>query len=125
MTFRDALYERARRARRRIVLPEGRDDRVRAAATRIEQLGLGAVQLLDGTAPPSPLPEMIRLLRSRHADTQVASRRAAVVARGDHDRPRCAPVDGCRAGEALEPREEARRHRKLAKRGAITAKRNL
>jgi len=69
VTFRDALYERARRARRRIVLPEGRDDRVRAAATRIEQLGLGAVQLLDGTAPRFPLPEMIHLLRSRHADT--------------------------------------------------------
>src|SRR5205085_671748 len=34
VTFRDALYQRARRARRRIVLPEGQDDRVRAAAAR-------------------------------------------------------------------------------------------
>ena len=66
MTFRDSVYERARRAGRRIVLPEGTDERVRAAATRIEQLGLGTVQLLEGTAPRSPLPEMIRLLRTRH-----------------------------------------------------------
>jgi phosphate acetyltransferase len=66
VTFRDALYQRARRARRRIVLPEGSDDRVRAAAGRIEQLGLGTVQLLDPTAPRSPLPEMVSLLRTRH-----------------------------------------------------------
>jgi phosphate acetyltransferase len=68
VTFRDALYERARRARRRIVLPEGSDDRVRAAAVRIEQMGLASVQLLEGTAPRSPLPEMVRLLRARHPD---------------------------------------------------------
>jgi len=47
VTFRDGLYERARRARRRIVLPEGEDPRVRAAAARIEALALGSVQLLD------------------------------------------------------------------------------
>lgn len=66
MTFRDSVYERARRVRRRIVLPEGNDPRVRAAAARIEALGLGSVQLLDRTAPLSPLPEMVRLLRTRH-----------------------------------------------------------
>ena len=66
MTFREAVYERARRARRRIVLPEGTDERVRAAATRIEQSGLGTVQLLEGTAPRAPLPEMVHLLRTRH-----------------------------------------------------------
>ena len=54
MTFRDSVYERARRAGRRIVLPEGADERVRAGASRIEQLGLGTVQLLEGTAPRSP-----------------------------------------------------------------------
>lgn len=66
MTFRDSVYERARRVRRRIVLPEGNDPRVRAAALRIEALGLGSVQLLDRAAPLSPLPEMVRLLRTRH-----------------------------------------------------------
>lgn len=66
MTFRDSLYERARRARRRIVLPEGGDARVRAAAAQLEALGLGTVQLLEGV-PRAPLPEMIRLLRARHA----------------------------------------------------------
>jgi len=66
VTFRDSLYERARRAGRRIVLPEGNDARVREAAKRIERLGLGDVQLLEGTAPRSPLPAMIGLLRTRH-----------------------------------------------------------
>ncbi len=66
MTFRDSVYARARRARRRIVLPEGGDDRVRAAAAKIEGLGIGQVQLLDATAPRTPLPEMIGLLRERH-----------------------------------------------------------
>ena len=66
MTFRDTLYERARRASRRIVLPEGNDARVREAGVRIEGLRLGTVQLLDDTASHSPLPEMVALLRVRH-----------------------------------------------------------
>ncbi|PYP43580.1 MAG: phosphate acetyltransferase [Gemmatimonadetes bacterium] len=66
MTFRDSLYERARRAGRRIVLPEGNDPRVQEAARRIEGLSLGRVELLEGPAPRSPLPEMLRLLRERH-----------------------------------------------------------
>ncbi len=76
MTFRDSVYERARRARRRIVLPEGNDDRVRAAAARIEAMGLGSVQLLEGTAPRdrqgvlqgSLLPDAVRLLRAHHPE---------------------------------------------------------
>ena len=68
MTFRERLYERARRARKRIVLPEGSDPRVRAAAARLEQLGLGRVQLLEAPAPNSLLPPCIRLLRSRHQE---------------------------------------------------------
>src|SRR5947208_11484256 len=39
-----------------------------AAATRIERERLGIVQLLEGPAPRSPLPEMTRLLRTRHPD---------------------------------------------------------
>jgi len=68
VTFRDSVYERARRAGRRIVLPEGNDARVREAAQRIESLALGRVELLDGTAPRSPLPEMIQLLRARRPE---------------------------------------------------------
>src|SRR4029077_4738495 len=66
VTFRDSVYERARRAGRRIVLPEGADERVRAAAERIEQLGLGTVQLLEGPAPRPSLLGMVRLPRPRH-----------------------------------------------------------
>ncbi|HKW42265.1 MAG TPA: phosphate acyltransferase [Gemmatimonadales bacterium] len=66
MTFRASLYERARRARRRIVLPEGDDERVRAAAAKIEALGIGSVQLLEGPTARSPLPDMVGLLRARN-----------------------------------------------------------
>ena len=64
-SFLARVYERARRAKLRIVLPEGDDPRVREAARRIEREGLGIVQLLDRTSPVSPLPEMLRLLRAR------------------------------------------------------------
>ena len=79
MTFRDSLYERARRAGRRIVLPEGNDVRVRHAAARIESLGIGRVQLLDGTAPRSPLPEMVRLLRAGHPQKFATDAAAALA----------------------------------------------
>jgi len=46
MTFRDRVYERARRAQRRIVLPEGDDPRVTKAATRLRAEGLGIVEVL-------------------------------------------------------------------------------
>src|SRR5207244_3563668 len=46
----------------------GDDPRVRAAAARIDTLKLGSVQLLEGTAPRSLLPECMRLLRSRRPD---------------------------------------------------------
>jgi len=68
MSFLARVYERARRANLRIVLPEGDDPRVQEAARRIEREGLGIVQLLDRTSPFSPLPEMLRLLRSRKPD---------------------------------------------------------
>ncbi len=68
MRFRDTVYERARRAQRRIVLPEGSDARVRAAAARLEALGLGRVQLLEPGALLAPPPDAIRLLRSRRPE---------------------------------------------------------
>ena len=68
MSFLSRVYERARRANLRIVLPEGDDPRVQEAAAKIQREGLGIVQLLDRTSPFSPLPEMLRLLRSRKPD---------------------------------------------------------
>jgi phosphate acetyltransferase len=65
VTFRDSVYGRAHQARRRIVLPEGGDARVRTAAAKIEALGIGQVQLLDAPTPGPPPPEMIGLLRGR------------------------------------------------------------
>jgi len=92
VTFRDRLYERARRAGRRIVLPEGNDPRVRAAAAEIERRGLGTVQLLEGTAPSSLLPDMIRLLRTRHPDKFPTD--AAALAALDHPLTRGAALVG-------------------------------
>jgi phosphate acetyltransferase len=54
VSFRDRVYERARRANRRIVLPEADDSRVQEAGQRIRTFGTGMVQLLD-SAVPHPL----------------------------------------------------------------------
>jgi phosphate acetyltransferase len=61
------------------VLPEGEDPRVQEAARRLEQEGLGAVELLGRPLPPSPIPGLIRHLRSRRPDkfpTDAAARAA-------------------------------------------------
>ena len=68
MTFLARVYERARAANLRIVLPEGDDPRVREAAARIEREGLGEVQLLERPTSHAPRPEFIRLLRTRKPD---------------------------------------------------------
>ena len=70
MSFRDRVYERARRANRRIVLPEGHDPRVRAAGKRIETLRLGQVRVLEDAAGASapPLADLARLLMTRRPD---------------------------------------------------------
>jgi phosphate acetyltransferase len=47
VSFRDRVHARARRAGRRIVLPEGGDPRVREAAARLRAAGLGTVELLE------------------------------------------------------------------------------
>jgi len=92
VTFRERLYERARRAGRRIVLPEGNDPRVREAAARIERMGLGTVQLLEGTSPLSLLPDMVRLLRTRHSDKFPTD--AAALTALDHPLTRGAALVG-------------------------------
>ncbi len=68
MSFRDAAYQRARRAGKRIVLPEGDDPRVQEAARRLEREGLGVVEVLGRPLPPSPIPGLIRHLRARRPD---------------------------------------------------------
>ena len=68
MSFLGRVYERARRAQRRIILPEGDDPRVQEAGRKIESEGLGRVQLLDRTTPHAPFPEMVRHLRTRKPD---------------------------------------------------------
>jgi len=68
VSFRDAAYQRARRAGKRIVLPEGDDPRVQEAARRLEREGLGVVEVLGRPLPASPIPGLIRHLRSRRPD---------------------------------------------------------
>ena len=79
MSFRDRVYERARRARKHIVLPEGDDPRVRAAAAQLEAGGFAVVEVLGRPLPPSPIPGLIRHLRARRPDrfpTDAAARAA-------------------------------------------------
>jgi phosphate acetyltransferase len=68
VSFLGRVYERARRANLRIVLPEGDDPRVREAAEQLEREGLGRVQVLDRTTSHAPRPECVRLLRARKPD---------------------------------------------------------
>jgi len=50
VSFRARVYDRARRAQRRIVFPEGHDARIVEAAGRVGSLGLGQVQVLGDLA---------------------------------------------------------------------------
>ncbi|MGH7568900.1 MAG: phosphate acyltransferase [Gemmatimonadales bacterium] len=73
MTFLEAVLERARRARRRIVLAEGDDPQVQEAGRRLERERVGVVELLTGAVGqqprPGPLvPALVRHLRSRQPD---------------------------------------------------------
>ena len=79
MKFLDRVYERARRAQLRIVLPEGDDPRIQEAAAKLEREGLGRVQLLDRPTSHAPRPECVRLLRSRKPD-KFSSDAAAIEA---------------------------------------------
>jgi len=68
VSFLSRVYERARRAQRRIVLPEGDDARIQEAATRIEREGLGQVQVLTAATPHAALRTLVAHLRSRKPD---------------------------------------------------------
>jgi phosphate acetyltransferase len=65
--FRDRVFAAARRAQRRILLPEAEDERVRAAGRELEALGLGALVVPEPTASP-PSSELVAWLRSRRPD---------------------------------------------------------
>jgi len=99
MSFLSRVYERARRAKARIVLPEGDDPRVREAARRLQGEGLGRVQLLDRTTPHAPLPEMVRLLRTRKPDRFPSD--AAAIAALEHPLTFGACLVGIGAADAM------------------------
>lgn len=68
MTFRDRVHQRARLAGRRIVLPEGGDPRVGAAAERLTTLRLGAVEVLRDVGRDPRRGACARLLCARRPD---------------------------------------------------------
>ncbi len=68
MSLRDRLYEEARRAKRRVVLPEGGDPRIQAAAQRITALGTGVAEPLGPPAGDPRLPDCVAHLRARRPD---------------------------------------------------------
>jgi phosphate acetyltransferase len=72
VSFRQRLHERAQRVNARVVLVEGDDPRVRAAAKEIEDRGIAKVTLLVGTgldpARDSRLTAVADLLRQRRPE---------------------------------------------------------
>jgi len=82
VSFRDRVYDRARRAARRIVLPEGHDPRVQEAARRLEGAGLGRVEVLRDVTGDPRREACAHLLRERRPDRFVSA--AAAQAALDH-----------------------------------------
>jgi phosphate acetyltransferase len=64
MSFRRELHRRARRLQRRVVLAEGWDERVAAAARRLEEAGIATPVALHPDALPR-VEEVAALLRTR------------------------------------------------------------
>ncbi|HEX4600750.1 MAG TPA: phosphate acyltransferase [Gemmatimonadales bacterium] len=79
MTFRDRVYQRTRQANRRIVLPEGADARVRAAAERLARERLGRVDLLGDVARDPRRPACAGHLMARRPDKFPDERQALVA----------------------------------------------
>ncbi len=76
MTFRDDLRGRATQVRGTVVLAEGWDDRVAAAARQIDEQGIATPLVLEGTDLPR-VAEVAALLRQRRPD-RIASDAAAM-----------------------------------------------
>jgi phosphate acetyltransferase len=69
VTFLGRVYERARAMKRRVVLPEGDDARVREAGVQIEREGLGTVEVLEpGGTPHAARRALVAHLRTRRPD---------------------------------------------------------
>ena len=68
MSFRDRVHERARRAGRRIVLPDGADPRVQEAARRLRAGQLGVVEILGDVRRDPRRAACGRLLCERRPD---------------------------------------------------------
>lgn len=66
MSFRDRVFERARRRQARIVLPEGGDARVRAAADRLTVERLGTVEVMVDVARDPRREASATWLQGRH-----------------------------------------------------------
>jgi len=83
MSFRASLRQRAAALGRTVVLPEGWDERVRTAAARLEEEGMGRVILLTGPVgdDEADLPRVAELLRARKPDRVPDSERALEAAR--------------------------------------------
>jgi phosphate acetyltransferase len=79
VSFRDRVHERARRAGRRIVLPEGADPRVQEAARRLRAGQLGVVEVLGDVRRDPRRAACGRLLCERRPD-RFASLAAAETA---------------------------------------------
>ena len=76
MTFRDDLRDRATQVRGTVVLADGGDDRVAAAAQKIAEQGIATPLVLEGTDLPR-VAEVAALLRQRRPD-RIASDAAAM-----------------------------------------------
>ncbi|HET7789225.1 MAG TPA: phosphate acyltransferase [Gemmatimonadales bacterium] len=68
MSFRARVFERARAANRRIVLPEGGDPRVRAAGEKLARDGIARVEVLDDVAGDARAAACAAHLRRRRPD---------------------------------------------------------
>ena len=75
MSFMDRVYARARDIKARVVLPEGDDPRIQAAALKIESQGLAHVEPPD----QARLPDLVRYLRARRPDKFPTDAAAAQV----------------------------------------------
>jgi phosphate acetyltransferase len=82
MTFRSSLRDRAKHQQGTVVLAEGWDDRVRAAADHIKSREIADVVLLERTVADDPrLPAVANLLRGRRPDRVPSQEEAIELAR--------------------------------------------
>lgn len=77
MPFRSSLHRRAAALQRRVVLAEGWDARVRAAAEMLERQGISAVEVLDRSAARDPRLELVADALAARRPDQVRSRAQA------------------------------------------------